>query len=136
MSKLAQAGDKRTASPDCTTAAAFATASGNDVANSTVQAPLILAAISCASRPNNTACRTCFATDCRNGEKSAPLPSPPASHTSLPLMLLPNPSMAASAAPTLVPLESLYQSTPSLLATHWQRCDKPGNSRNTGSTVR
>ena len=39
-----------------------------------------------------------------SGEKSAPLPSPPAISTSLPSIL----SIAASVAPTLVPLESLY----------------------------
>ena len=62
-------------------------------------------AINSASRPISTTARQ-YGHGPSRSLKSAPLPSPPAISSSLPSISMPRPSMAASAAPTLVALES------------------------------
>ena len=71
----------------------------------------------------STAQRTWRFAGASSGEKSAPLPSPPAISTSGPRA--PRPSIAATVAPTFVPLESLIQRTPRRAATVSQRCGSP-----------
>ncbi|SSQ43042.1 Uncharacterised protein [Acinetobacter baumannii] len=63
-----------------------------------------------ASSPINTTTLAYFSIEERKGEKSCPLPCPPKISATLPFftsMAAPKPSIAASVAPTLVPLESL-----------------------------
>ena len=65
-----------------------------------------------------------------SGAKSCPLPSPPAMSTTG----RPMPSSAASVAATVVPLESLTNSTSAMSATRSIRCGKPWNAASAASS--
>src|SRR5690606_4084937 len=106
MSRLAQAGDNSTASPASASSLQRCTASSRVATRTSGTASHSAAASSSASRPTSTTARQKRATAAFSAEKSAPLPSPPATSTSLPSRSAPRPAMAASAAPTLVALES------------------------------
>lgn len=104
MSRLAQAGDSSTTSPACASSAARRTASRSD---STAMQSTPVAAntrpISGPSWPISSTARAWRDTTGISGEKSWPLPWPPAISTTG----WPMPSSAATVAPTLVPLLSL-----------------------------
>lgn len=104
MSRLAQAGDSSTASPGLASPAAWRTASRIEVAD-TSSTPVSASTrpISGPSCPINTTARAWRDTTGIKGEKSWPLPCPPAISTTC----WPMPSSAATVAPTLVPLLSL-----------------------------
>ena len=69
--------------------------------------PASAAAIAGASRPSSTTARQCASTPDRSGEKSCPLPSPPAINAAGRSI----PSSAASVAATVVAFESFTKST-------------------------
>src|SRR5258707_460873 len=122
MSRLAQAGESNTTSPEGARAMARATAPSSAGANSIAGvAPESAAASAGASRPSSTTARQCASTAALSGAKSCPFPSPPAISTTARSM----PSRAASVAATVVPLESLTNNTPPMLAARSMRWGTP-----------
>ena len=80
-----------------------------------------------AARPRGSARRRRI----RSGEKSCPLPSPPAIKAAGRSM----PSSAASVAATVVAFESFTKSTPPISATRSMRCGRPRNAASAASTL-
>src|SRR5690606_32163567 len=107
MSKLAHAGDNSTASPALARVAAIATASSMEPAATVSVKPWNAATSLAASLPIRMATTTKRSTAGCMTVKSDSLSSPPAISRMRPLIISPILSMATSAAPTLVPLESL-----------------------------
>src|SRR6218665_167335 len=87
------------------------------------------ARISGASQPISSTARSWRASGAASGAKSCPLPWPPTMTTRRRPApgppCAPSPSMAATVAPTLVPLLSSKNSTPSMQATDSTRCGSP-----------